>query len=957
MVLGGLLGSSCLFAQNTINLTSESANPGSSVDLALSLSTSGTAPSSLEWTFSYSPSEISGVTVSAGPAATAAAKSVLCTLSSGSATCLLTGLNDNSLASGTLAYVTGTLASSATTTTVSFTGAMAVSSSAAAVSTSASGAVVTVPGVSSFACSPASLAAGGSSTCTATLSAAAPSGGSVLTLTSNNSQLSVPASVTVAAGATTGSFTATAANAITTNQSATVTATLGGSSGTASLSLTATTTVSSLSCSPNSLAASAASTCTVTLNQAAPAAGSSVTLASNNSSLSVPASVTVASGSTSAAFQATAASSISTNQTATITATLGSSSVQTAISLTAPQLVSPLFVQENAVKNGPANPSIVSLSEPSTSGDIIIIAITHDNQRGSVSSITDNKGNKYTRAISGINWGSTGSQARSELWYATDITGGGTPVSATVKFNATPASFVALYISEYSGAASLDQTSDHSATGEVSGAFSSGAKTTVSADELVFGHCETWSGTVSAGSGFTAHSTFDGNIDESMDVSSAGSYAATCNISGKGALAMMATFEVAPADSPKQGSQLISVSSRMAGSSNSPDTPEPVLRALSCSPRIVSAGSAVNCELDVASGSGSVEARLESTDDSVRVPVTVAVRPGQSRLTFQANTDPMAKQPSVTITATAGGSEVHESIGVVIAAAPAIAAPAKISGQTGSPISFTVRASAPANSPVEIVAEGIPAGAAMDSSRGHFDWIPAPSQAGRYQMKLKAISSAGQSAATDVLLEVGSGIPALDRTENFSCSPGALAVLHGASLDTTSSGSYGDTHVHVNGQLAPVVYSSSGELGFVCPSFSPGTPLIVTVETGAGESAPVRGAIQEVSPRILELRHPGSSEAPGERDFTMSSWPARPGGEIVVLATGLGPDRAAARLRFGDIESDAESIEADPDRPGVYAIHARIPQGLQAGAAPVTVKVVSSSGVEETSNSVRAVIE
>ena len=166
--------------------------------------------------------------------------------------------------------------------------------------------------------------------------------------------------------------------------------------------------------------------------------------------------------------------------------------------------------------------------------------------------------------------------------------------------------------------------------------------------------------------------------------------------------------------------------------------------------------------------------------------------------------------------------------------------------------------------------------------------------------------------------------------------------------------------MNVNNQLATLAYSSPDEVGFVCPNYPPGMPLTVTVATSAGESGPVSGTVQEVSPRILELRHPGSFEAPGERDFTMSSRPAEPGSEIVVLATGLGEApaiRLATRVLFGGLEADSESIEADLGRPGVYAIRARVPEALPDGAIPVSLKIVSSIGVAATSNSVPAVIE
>ena len=73
----------------------------------------------------------------------------------------------------------------------------------------------------------------------------------------------------------------------------------------------------------------------MTLTQTAPAGGSNVTLASNNASLTVPASVLVAVGATTATFSATAAAGIASNQSAAVTATLGSSSQTATIGLLA----------------------------------------------------------------------------------------------------------------------------------------------------------------------------------------------------------------------------------------------------------------------------------------------------------------------------------------------------------------------------------------------------------------------------------------------------------------------------------------------------------------------------------------------------------------------------------------------------------------------------------------------
>jgi uncharacterized protein (TIGR03437 family) len=80
-------------------------------------------------------------------------------------------------------------------------------------------------------------------------------------------------------------------------------------------------TLGGLACTPTTVSAAGVSACTVTLSGAAPTGGFAVGVSSNNSNMTVPASVTVGSGATSAGFSATASGTISSAQTAVLTAT------------------------------------------------------------------------------------------------------------------------------------------------------------------------------------------------------------------------------------------------------------------------------------------------------------------------------------------------------------------------------------------------------------------------------------------------------------------------------------------------------------------------------------------------------------------------------------------------------------------------------------------------------------
>ncbi|MGA2716829.1 MAG: hypothetical protein ABSG41_27385, partial [Bryobacteraceae bacterium] len=569
---------------SNLSISSAVVNPGGTATLSVALTVSGTAPAGLEWTISYSPAQISAISITPGPAVAAAVKTLSCSSGSGVATCILTGMNANNIGSGVVAYLNATVASGTTAASIQISNPNGVDSNGNGLAVaSAVGGTITVPTLSPVTCSLMTLSAGAVSTCTVTLTQTAPAGGSVVTLASNNTLLTVPASVTVVAGATTATFSVAAAASIASNQSATVTATLstfgqislvhvtacgpqvfptitcsipatasgnllvigwmsnnggggttiasisdnasgggnnyseagnaraleassnsmadlwyarnsqsgatvvtinpnpsgtagtaviwefsgvnttnpldqsavlnsqpattipigpslaitsaseliisvatvqgtatgilagnpftsdstangngwahllssvagtyaaqwnnpsdgayaasaasfasgGISSQTATISLVAPALVSGIACSPTSLGQSAVSTCTVTLTQTAPTGGSSVTLGSNNTSLTVPASVTVAAGATTATFSATAAASIASNQSATVTATLGSSSQTATISLLAPVLVSGVACSPTSLGQSAVSTCTVTLTQTAPTG-------------------------------------------------------------------------------------------------------------------------------------------------------------------------------------------------------------------------------------------------------------------------------------------------------------------------------------------------------------------------------------------------------------------------------------------------------------------------------------------------------------------------------------------------------------------------------------------------------------
>ena len=225
-------------------LSPGSGNPGSVVTLNLSLTAALTPPSSVQWTMTYSTTDFSSLTVSAGAAATAAGKSVSCNNLAGVSTCVISGMNSNTIANGVVATMALTISSSTTHTSsaVLFSTAKGVSSGGSTVSTTATGSTVTITQVSTtvtgISCTPDSVIPPAPSTCLVTISVAAPAGGTAVSLSSNSPNAIVPPVLAIPTGFLSASFPV-ATSTVGSDTTAQLQASIGGSSASYGLSLVA----------------------------------------------------------------------------------------------------------------------------------------------------------------------------------------------------------------------------------------------------------------------------------------------------------------------------------------------------------------------------------------------------------------------------------------------------------------------------------------------------------------------------------------------------------------------------------------------------------------------------------------------------------------------------------------------------------------------------------------------
>ncbi len=466
--------------------------------------------------------------------------------------------------------------------------------------------------LSSLSCSPATVNAPGTSTCTVMLTAAA-SGAASVTLASNNANVTVPASVNIGSGLSSATFTATVA-AVTSNQSALLTGTLNSVSQSFTLTASAPAQLTSVACAPSTLGSNSSSTCTVSLNKAA-ASAATVSLASNNALVTVPANVTVAPGQSTATFAATSGT-VSSSQSAMVTATFSGQSGQAAISLAAAAQISSLTCAPAAV-NAPgtatctvtltaATPSAASVTLLSNNANITVpgsvnigSGLTGATFTATVAAITSNQSALLTATLNGVSQSFSLSAATSAPATLTSISCG----PSTLGSNASSTCTVTLNKAATS-AASVSLASNN-------GSLTVPANVTVASGQ--------------SSSIFTA---------TSGAVSGSQSAIVTATLSGQ---SQQATISLAAA---AQISSLI------------------------CSPATVTGPGTSTCTAKLAAASsGATSVALSSTNINVSVPGSVNIGSGLSSATFTATAAAVTSDQTALLTATLNGTSQTFTLG------------------------------------------------------------------------------------------------------------------------------------------------------------------------------------------------------------------------------------------------------------------------------------------------------
>ncbi len=845
------------FSQSaSLALSSNTANTGGNVTLNLSFSSpNGTPVSALEWTIT-SPGSVSNLSVAAGPALTAAGKTVTCAATLAGYTCIASGTNATSIASGGVAIVSAKVTGLAAAN-LGLSGAMASAPGGSFVPVNATGGTIsliyTPPTINSVTCSSTSLGSGAATTCTVNLTGPAGTGGLTVTLGITGPISIAINSLSLAAGASSGTFTVTAGQ-FSSTQSATVTASYNSSSSSSTISLANPVLVSTLKCAATTLASNGNTTCTVTLNKAAPAGGATVTVTGAMANvLTLPASVTVPANATTATFTA-ATGAIPSNQTATITASLNGSSQAATVSLTASLLVSSLHCTAASLVSSAGTTCTITLTKAAPTGGAVVTlagAIANvltlpasvtvpanastANFTASTGAIPADQSATITASLNGASSNTTVSLVApvlvSSLQCASSAlassgsttctitltkaapTGGAVvtlagaianvltlPASVTVPAGATTATFTAK-----AGTIATAQTATLTAS-YGSSKVSASLSLQIVVPVLSSLNCSPLSIRAGASGSCTAilqnpistETTVtlkSGNTGLQVPASvsiAAGLTKGTFRFTTSSVIQGWLSITATLGSTTKSVTLTLSVSPPTANISS----PISNGMTLACPPA-AQAGTDATCELRLGSSPSSpVHLRLSSSSPNVKVPAELTVRPGQYAARFKASVDLSAAPEATVLSAGSETAAAQSSLRVEAQNVPVLNVPGSQTIKVGSSLRLQLSASSADGFPVALSASQLPPTATFDETAGILAWTPSAGDVGAHDLTFTATNSVGIAASKQVRLLVASGKPHLTGLRNAADAAATAACTPGSAATLTGRFLFsGDTPV------------------------------------------------------------------------------------------------------------------------------------------------------------------
>jgi hypothetical protein len=195
----------------------------------------------------------------------------------------------------------------------------------------------------------------------------------------------------------------------------------------------------------------------------------------------------------------------------------------------------PSFVQSVAAASYDASLASATFEAGVSPGDTIIVAFDYGEAGGPPVSVNDTQNDTFTPLIDWIG----GNGSHFAVSAAVGVVGGPTNVTAQVT---TETRGIELYVHEYAGVSAAGVSAGANGSSNAVDGVQTPLLTTTVPNELVFAYGV--SGIVKPGTGFTARSTFHGNLTEEKIAATPGSYRGVATMTqGTGWTLVAATFK------------------------------------------------------------------------------------------------------------------------------------------------------------------------------------------------------------------------------------------------------------------------------------------------------------------------------------------------------------------------------------------------------------------------------
>ena len=415
------------------------------------------------------------------------------------------------------------------------------------------------------------------------------------------------------------------------------------------------------------------------------------------------------------------------------------------------------YVQGNSATPQTSQTTVkVTFTAAQAAGDLNVVVVGWNDSSTVVSTVTDNSGNTYTRAVGPTVVSGYLSQS---IYYAKNIASAAAGANAVTVTFSVAAAYPDIRILEYSGADPSNPVDVTAARSGNSATSSSGSATTTYATDLIFGANIVFTSTTGPGRGFTERllTSPDGDIAEDRMVTATGSYTATARLNSSGPWIMQMVAFRTPA---------VAVGSFMLSASPASLSVAQGNQGTSTITTTVSGGFSSGISLS-ASGTPS------GTTVSFNPSTIAAPGAGSSTMTITVGSSTAVGTYSITVTGRGGGIQQSATVTLTVAATTLVASPTSLNfdnvvvgsksiqsitlSNTGT-TSVTVSQATVTGSGFSISGLSLPSTLAAGQSAS-FSAIFSPTTAGSVSGSISIVSSAS-SLPTTVSLS-GTGITLL----------------------------------------------------------------------------------------------------------------------------------------------------------------------------------------------------